>query len=148
MSHAVYCERAVGESKSIVPDARCKGTKPAQIETCAGDSCGKAAWGTGSWQACSVPCGGGKSSRIITCYKPGGSENVTEIDSSGVACDTHDLQKPRDTRKCNSQACESFFWETGAWSACSAPCGGFRSRSIACKCAPACSLHKVESLCF
>jgi hypothetical protein len=71
------------------------------------------------WSSCSAPCGGGTQTRSCSCPSPSGG---------GANCTGSSLQN------CNTQACTSYFWNTGGWSSCSASCGGgTQTRSVWCQ---------------
>ncbi|KAK9886442.1 hypothetical protein WA026_016725 [Henosepilachna vigintioctopunctata] len=65
-------------------------------------------WMTGSWTPCSKSCGGGYSSRRVTCK--GGYP--------GRSCDIH--HKPVTRTNCNTFRCPQ--WKTGGWSQCDENC--------------------------
>ena len=75
------------------------------------------AWIPGSWSGCSVSCGGGTSTRSVTCQCDG----VNVADSR---CTAAGLSKPATSQACNTQECETcnyvknsgasgqYFWRT------------------------------------
>lgn len=83
-------------------------------------------WSIGSFNMCSVPCGGGSQTRTVECRR---QDNVVVPDSN---CST---PKPSPTQSCNSNSCSSSYaWNAGPWGECSLTCGGgTRSRSVICQ---------------
>lgn len=75
---------------------------------------------------CSVPCGGGKAHRVVSCVAKSGDSILGPAPDE--RCDP--ASKPADVIDCNTQPCE---WVVGDWSACSKVCGGgTRNRSVSC----------------
>lgn len=69
-------------------------------------------WQVSTWSSCSVSCGGGMQSRIVTCQVASGAS---------AACTG---KKPAVTRHCNLQPCVS--WATSPWGPCQGHCIGLR----------------------
>uniref|UniRef100_A0A673C4M2 Peptidase M12B domain-containing protein n=1 Tax=Sphaeramia orbicularis TaxID=375764 RepID=A0A673C4M2_9TELE len=77
-------------------------------------------WVTGSWEACSVTCGGGLQKRLVQCQSMEGRP-ATDCDST---------DRPVAVRACGDP-CPT--WDIGAWSHCSKSCGrGFKRRPVRC----------------
>ena len=69
----------------------------------------------GAWSTCSATCGGGSQSRQRTCTNPAPQNGG--LDCQGEA---------EEVRSCNTHPCpvDGGWTEFGAWSTCSATCGG------------------------
>jgi len=81
-------------------------------------------WVSSVWGPCSLSCGGGVSTRTVTCVKAG--VPVEDAQCAG-------LIKPVTSSTCNTQVCSAYDWALSAWSACSKPCGnGTQIRSAKC----------------
>jgi hypothetical protein len=116
---------------AAAPEASCAaGTKPAAAEDCNGvcsGSGGKYEATTG-WGACSATCGGGVSTRTVSCM-------VAGVEAPATSCaDVPAASRPASSRTCNTQPCTTYAYVTGAWSACSEPDGGcgVRTRTVQC----------------
>ncbi|KJH45262.1 thrombospondin type 1 domain protein [Dictyocaulus viviparus] len=122
-----------------LPYTECQGqTQPSLFESCEARPCplqedSKAnneetlfKWENGDWGPCSASCLGGKQKAALLCRET----------SSGRAvpwshCDAR-TRPPQLVRQCNQHACPPL-WEVGAYSSCSASCGGgTSSRSVRC----------------
>ncbi|XP_063684803.1 SCO-spondin-like [Bolinopsis microptera] len=89
-----------------------------QTQSCNSDPCSvDGGWGEyGAWSECSDLCGGGTQIRSKECNNPAPV-------NGGAACVGDDVQ----TQSCNSDPCSAVdggWSEYGAWSKCSAECGG------------------------
>ncbi len=91
-------------------------------------------WQTGDWSTCSAQCNGGTSTRRVVCR-----HIPTQRTLSDQACQTSTPtslstpKRPPSSRPCNSAPCILYTYRVGAWSACSAACGGgVRTRSVEC----------------
>ncbi|XP_046864865.1 A disintegrin and metalloproteinase with thrombospondin motifs 9-like isoform X2 [Xenia sp. Carnegie-2017] len=90
--------------------------KPKSLQSCSSFMC--PVWKTGDWSNCSVICGKGVQSRIVTC----------EVSHENFTCD--ETQKPSVEKIC-FEKCSG--WTVGKWTACSASCGkGVRMRNVSC----------------
>ena len=65
--------------------------------TCSGGSSVTYSWQTGAWSACTASCGGGTSSRSVTCVASTGG-SVSALYCSGTA-------EPSASQSCNTAAC-------------------------------------------
>lgn len=84
-------------------------------------------WNVGSFGGCSVSCGGGTQTRTVTCTRNDG-RIMAEVFCADAGV------KPATTQNCNTHPCYSYDWNAGAWSGCSAPCGGgAQSRAVSCR---------------
>ncbi|MBI9074200.1 MAG: lamin tail domain-containing protein [Desulfatibacillum sp.] len=91
-TRAVTCRDQGG---NVVDDGNCADAKPSTSQVCNSDPC-VYGWVTGAWSDCSVDCGGGFSSRSVTCQDQSGNVvdavNCTEI-------------QPAASQVCNTQPC-------------------------------------------
>ncbi len=95
---------------------------PEVTQNCFGNEC-LSDWISGAWSACSTTCGTGTQTSTVTCRS---GETVMVDDQCNPAT------KPDSIISCTSWEC-TFVWNTGAWSACSVPCGdGTQARSVSC----------------
>ncbi len=108
-------------------------TTPTPEDPCLNKSCvevqGPFYWDSTDWGDCSQKCGGGTQTRTVTC-KDGKKQIVTESNCGGTPVTS--------SRACNTDACapttNPYYWNTSAWSACSAACGGGQqTRSVFCQ---------------
>jgi hypothetical protein len=130
VSRSAQCVRSAGNKTTLLEDSRCTGGRLPLMQLCSGTSCSTPFWTVGRQQACSALCGGGISSADITCNKP----QQRGVDATETAC--KDLDRPDVERRCNTSPCETYTWKVSAWAACSAPCGGTRTRTMSCVFAP------------
>ena len=133
-SYNVQCVRSVGASRGIVADSSCGLPAANRTLFCAGSDCTTPEYRTSSWQACNATCGGGVSTRDVTCYWS--VDNVTQVvDATEASCTAAGLERPSATRACNTAPCVSYLWSVTEWSLCSpAACGGTRTRTVSCRC--------------
>lgn len=130
-TRTVFCS---DDTNRVVDDAFCNGvgSKPVHQEICNGNACATN-WATGGWTACSVTCGDGIRTRLVTCEETRGNSQVTVANS---ACDSG--SKPDTQDSCSGPACPTYSWLPGTWSACSHPCKSLgesdptRTRSVTC----------------
>jgi hypothetical protein len=94
---------------------------------CNTDACGAFVLVVGDWTACSHTCGGGTSTRQVSCVR---SADLTEV--SLALCNATGADGPPTTRACNVQSCDMFRFVASPWLNCTATCGGTRSRSLKC----------------
>lgn len=94
-----------------VPEEECSGDlKPSSLEMCNTQSC--LAWNVTKWSECSMPCGGGVTTREAFCPVTG-------------KCDLDAF--PITTDQCNSKPCLE--WIAEEWSQCTHSCGlGLKTR--------------------
>lgn len=84
-------------------------------------------WFLGAWGECDVSCGGGMQHRAVHCLGSYGQVAVLDL-LCGAPPPEEDLSRP-----CNTHPCGNFYFEMGAWQACSEPCGGgTRGRATQC----------------
>ncbi len=88
-------------------------------------------WQTGTWGGCSGACGtnNGTQYRTVTCQSPTG-QTVADSNCTGP--------KPATQQACTASDCPIliYSWNTGAWGACTGPCGtgsGTQTRTVQCK---------------
>lgn len=61
----VYCSEEVNSTKFKVPEHKCTGERPHYEESCGTKECPK--WVASEWSGCSVSCGEGVQSRVVSC---------------------------------------------------------------------------------
>ncbi|XP_067099903.1 papilin isoform X2 [Osmerus mordax] len=84
-------------------------------------------WEMGSWNPCSVSCGGGSQVRSVQCvsHEAAGPRVVED-----AVCAAYS-QAPPTLQTCNMRRCAEY--RAGAWSQCSVTCGaGLQSRELLC----------------
>ena len=117
----VYCVDSTGANSTTCTIVG----KPADRGPCDLPACTTYSWSYGPWGECSASCGGGVQTRTSSCVDADGfpvSETLCLLSSREVV-----------SRTCNDQTCGTNYWDTGAWSSCSASCGGGTStRSVTC----------------
>ncbi|ACL04284.1 Thrombospondin, type 1 repeat protein [Desulfatibacillum aliphaticivorans] len=119
-TRAVVC---LDGSGSVVADSFCTGSKPQTSQDCNEFAC-TYVWAIGPWSDCSVHCGGGTSTRTVSCQDEGGNI-VADGFCTGV--------KPAVSQACNGDPC-SYSWHIGPWEDCSASCGGgAQTRNVDCR---------------
>jgi len=98
---------------------------PETTQACDMGSCVDPAWAVvGTWTACDVLCGGGVQTRSVVCQH---GQDILP-DSS---CDP--ARRPASELLCNNFPCDTYTWQAGSWSSCSADCGdGFEERDVFC----------------
>lgn len=112
-----------------VDDSLCSDSvKPDTIESCTLGPCETFGWEVSDFGLCSVTCGTGISTRVITCVS---SQNGV-VDNT--YCDA--ASKPSDYEECAPGVdCVTCVWTVGVWSGCSATCGvGLDTRDVTCSC--------------
>jgi Thrombospondin type 1 domain len=120
----VSCVSSFGFPVSL---SKCQNV-PSGFEQCNKQACDTAYYTYSGYGACSAKCGGGKKTRTAQCNTPAGSATAdSECQSAG-------LQPVALEVACNTRACASYMWTVSAWGACSAACGGTRTRTATCKC--------------
>ncbi|GAB1606107.1 ADAMTS-like protein 4 isoform X1, partial [Argonauta hians] len=117
--------KCVSADDQVIPDFKCRNTKPAATEVCDMGSCAKS-WFFTEWsKECSASCGHGVIRRKVHCSAEDGSSLV---DSK---CKLS--EKPRSEKSCKSDQPCGGLWFTGPWSKCSAACGqSFKVRNVVC----------------
>ncbi|XP_065171313.1 papilin-like isoform X3 [Atheta coriaria] len=136
----VVCERVIASGvASIVDDEQCDNIqKPPTEQPCnQGQVC--AEWHTGAWKPCDHLCGGGKETRVVTCFRKVKGKKE-KLDDSECA-----EGKPENERICNQRPCEGVDWVTSDWSGCD-KCG-LTSESRRVQCATAKGEVYPEELC-
>ncbi|XP_046460778.1 ADAMTS-like protein 1 isoform X3 [Daphnia pulex] len=85
-------------------------------------------WIVGSWESCSVTCGGGVKERRVYCQQ---GHNNSRVDD--VICSALIGHKARTHEPCNTHDCPN--WFQGPWSQCSTRCGddGVQTRVVVCR---------------
>ena len=105
------------------------------------------------WQSCNAACGGGSSTRAVSCRRKTDGLLSTRPTTDCAAYSTS--VKPATSRTCNSKPCVLAQWAVSAWSSCSAPvrpwelvlgCSG-RRICACCFPSPSClAVHPFEEL--
>ena len=91
-------------------------------------ACVTYAWVTTAFGTCSVTCGGGIQTRTVTCTNT--TTGAPAADSSCSAAGP----KPLTSQSCNAQACSTYAWVVGPFTACSVTCGGgIQTRTVTCQ---------------
>ncbi|XP_059150536.1 thrombospondin type-1 domain-containing protein 4-like [Physella acuta] len=123
------------KSQAVVTDENCRTlTKPKNLAVPCNKRPCPSEWTPGHWTTCTVTCGQGVQTRIITCQaRVSPTLNVTMPDAN---CESQ--VKPVNRQTCNDNPCS--IWRTGDWTSgtgdwtsCSAGCGvGQRTRTVEC----------------
>jgi len=117
-TRAVRCTNTV-DSTVDTTGASCSATaKPATQQTCSQQGCPTYSWSASGFGTCSKACGSGTQTQTVQCKQDGTSTVAADAQCSGAGT------KPATQRTCNSQTCQDGQWSYGAWSTCSASCGG------------------------
>ena len=128
-TRSVTCQSTSGSSVAVA-DALCVplGARPVTAQVCTAPMCNTFSWRTTAWSSCSVTCGKGLQWRTVFCVS-----NEDGAAQQDAAC-LPTASKPPTTQECSSDACPTFSWRVGAWSACPATCGtGVQIRSVQCR---------------
>ena len=112
---AVYC--ATASSAVQVANALCSGPRPSHREACNAGVCDPFQWRAGGWSGCSKPCGSGTMTRAVECIAT--ADGSVQGDAQCNAA-----TRPSTSQPCNTKPCITYAWSVGAWSQCSAACGG------------------------
>ncbi|MEQ2244778.1 A disintegrin and metalloproteinase with thrombospondin motifs 17 [Ilyodon furcidens] len=85
-------------------------------------------WAHSSWQNCTVQCGGGERSTVVSCMRI--INNSMEVVGDNYC---HSETRPQaKVQRCNTLPCQ-YRWVTGEWGPCSASCGkGLQQREVSC----------------
>ena len=95
-TRTVQCQSGTSSSTAAA-DGACAGkTKPSTSQSCNTQECYTYSYTTGSWSSCSASCGGGTSTRSVTCKRSDG-QSVSDSSCSG--------SKPSTSQSCNTGAC-------------------------------------------
>ena len=128
ISRTIVCMRSDG---GIASDFHCEnmlGPKPIESDLCSDVSGCTYTWLVSGWSGCSIDCGLGTQSRVVSCYR---SDGTTLEDES--PCMTHAGLKPDTVDSCVTLNSCSFEWQLGIWSACSGHCSeGEMVREVNC----------------
>ncbi|KAK7073727.1 hypothetical protein SK128_001458, partial [Halocaridina rubra] len=83
-------------------------------------------WFFGTYDECSVSCGGGHMTRNVSCARTSNFQPVAEY-----LCDPR--LKPESNKTCNEHPCEAS-WQMGEWTPCTTSCGtaGWQFRHVYC----------------
>ena len=135
----VSCQRGGAR----VEAGECEGLEePGHSRPCSsGQQCGL--WRPGEWSGCSSECGPGLRTRTSLCVSPAGqtlppghcpqhSRPVNTSTCVVLTCDSHHRQRGKAGRGSRYHHLPRYRWKIGRWSDCSSPCGGSRSRVVAC----------------
>ena len=110
----------------------CTMTQPVTVQACATAACPIAPsyiWLSGAWSACSVSCGGGTTTRSVTCVDQAHG-NAVQPASYCAGSGT----QPVTQQTCAQQGCPVYVWSAGGFGACSAACGGgTQNQTVTCK---------------
>ena len=123
----VACVSSLG---TPVADSLCDAaSRPQSSQACDAGACAAYAWKPRSWGECTVVCGGGNVSRTVDCVDTASSDVVDEYFCTATA----GLQRPADTRDCNTRDCVVYGWAVDEWqSTCTAACTGSATRGVQC----------------
>ncbi|XP_033127166.1 uncharacterized protein LOC117124937 [Anneissia japonica] len=117
-------------SGTVVDDSNCDASsKPSTSQACdTAVSCPSMyMYLSTTWTACSVTCGEGMETRIVTCYEISG--NFMQVDDAFCA----GMVRPASSRPCSGLPPCAGVWVSTDWSQCSTTCGvGSQDRSINC----------------
>lgn len=109
----------------VIEYGNCSSKMPTIHQKCNRQKC-LPQWTFDDWSECRPACGNGTRTRNVYCVNSQGKY------LQGRKCDP--LKKPSSVKHCQSAACPSAAWRTGAWGECSASCGmGKQMRSVACR---------------
>ena len=115
------CQRLINGAWQTMPLSSCQQALHYSVDdtqTCNEAACDTYAWQYSAWSACSAACGGGVASRVATCW------DVTSNAAAASPSQCSALASAVTSESCNSAPCPSYEYVYGAWSACSATCGG------------------------
>lgn len=126
---------ASNNSNNYVSDSFCPNGlgsgKPQNTESCNPQPCDNYIWIADNWSTCSLTCGGGVSTRTVSCYAASDKTiAVNDALCTPVAAGSNALTgartpKPSTTQVCNSCACApSYQYYYDQWSQCTKTCGG------------------------
>ena len=124
-TRSVSCQTSTGGAAS---DASCTGAQPSSTGSCtAPSSCYQ--WSQSGFSACSVNCGTGSQTQTVQCV-----QSASGVSPGAQAADTFCTgTKPATQQGCSPGACPTA-WVTGAFSSCTASCGGgVETRSVVCQ---------------
>lgn len=105
---------------------------PALERDCDAGECQAPTWSMTPYGPCSVPCGGGKKERVVSCLL--GSSTVADSECLAQPESNGGGKKPPSSVNCNQFACDKYEWFFGEWGTCSEPCGeGEQERDVFCR---------------
>ncbi|MFO0738222.1 MAG: thrombospondin type-1 domain-containing protein [Labilithrix sp.] len=120
----VQCADGTG---TVVSSSLCSATiAPPSEQVCNLQPCvDPYTWTTGTYSTCTAACAGGTQTRTVSCVDTRNGSVVSPTLCAGAA--------PPTTQACNTQACPTYSWSAGAYSTCSALCGGgTQTRTVTC----------------
>lgn len=121
-TRALACVREDGVT---VPNAYCVDATPASSQACTVTAGCSYTWQSAAWSACSNACGSGTQTRTVFCQRSDGTP-VADTFCSGSA--------PATSQSCSDTSACTYAWSAGAWSTCSATCGGgTQTRTVYCQ---------------
>ena len=86
---------------------------------------------TGAWSSCSASCDTGVHTRSVKCYDL--VSNRPAVDSLCANDNNVYASLPASSQPCFVKPCKAYGWSIGAWSSCSATCGGgLQTRTVSC----------------
>uniref|UniRef100_H2ZL21 Peptidase M12B domain-containing protein n=1 Tax=Ciona savignyi TaxID=51511 RepID=H2ZL21_CIOSA len=116
--------------RKVIVDELCDvSNRPDDVISCNVTRCPSYKWQVERWRPCSVSCGDGTMTRLVTCTS---LSTNSAVDSQLCVSEIGDTAKPADSQRCDNGPC-SAFWRAGAWSECTKTCGpGIQRRPVKC----------------
>ena len=125
-TRVVGCSTGVQDGKaqpSGLPSSFCTSTMPTTIQVCNTQAC---SWVQSAWSDCTATCGGGTQTKTLQCTDGNGAEQLPSVCAQTIG-------SVSSQEACNTAACLPAQWSAGAWSTCTAACGGgVQTRSVTC----------------
>ncbi|XP_078494159.1 A disintegrin and metalloproteinase with thrombospondin motifs 9 isoform X2 [Ciona intestinalis] len=115
--------------RKVIVDELCDvNSRPDDVTRCNVTDCPSHKWHAERWRPCSVSCGEGTMTRVVTCRS---LPHNRVVDPS--LCNTELVtERPLASQQCNNGPCNAF-WRAGAWSECTKSCGpGIQRRPVKC----------------